>query len=241
VSGASYSAAIRVEYAATALQQAHVSPADSLVVESPLPGGVSETVRFLMNAVPPWIQIGGVVLGALVAAFVLRFLFLNQSAIRAWLTSRSSTVKVALAAVALLLIVTVGGMGAVTWNHTQHSNDFCTGCHVMNPAFQRFSSAENKHAELSCHDCHQQSIFASARQVYLWVAERPEEIGPHAKVANAVCEACHMPRRGGTPIQAGQRDLRHEWLPCAGGNQHRARQDGHTNGEALRGLPWFYR
>ena len=83
-------------------------------------------------------------------------------------------------------------MGTVTWNYTQHSNDFCVGCHVMNPAFQKFGSAKNKHGKLSCHDCHQQSLYASARQLYLWVAERPEKIGKHAKVPNEVCEACHV-------------------------------------------------
>lgn len=72
----------------------------------------------------------------------------------------------------------------------QHDNGFCTGCHVMNPAFQRFTASE--HDSLSCHDCHQQSVIASMRQLYLWVAERPGEIGEHSPVANAVCERCHV-------------------------------------------------
>src|SRR5687768_12321927 len=62
----------------------------------------------------------------------------------------------------------------------------------MNPAFSRFGAAENKHADLNCHDCHQQPLSASARQLYLWVAERPEEIGEHAPVPNRVCENCHV-------------------------------------------------
>jgi hypothetical protein len=72
----------------------------------------------------------------------------------------------------------------------QHDNSFCTGCHVMGPAYQRFVRSE--HDSLSCHDCHEQSLFASMRQLYLWVAERPEKIGPHAKVPSQVCARCHV-------------------------------------------------
>ncbi|HEU4996674.1 MAG TPA: hypothetical protein VFT29_17780, partial [Gemmatimonadaceae bacterium] len=190
--GAHSSAVARVFHSAAALQQAHVAPADSVVVESPLPGGVAEVVRFLLNTVPPWVQAGGVVAGAVVAVFVLRFLFLRRRAIGGWLASRTVGVKVALAAAGVVVVAGAGAAGTATWNYTQHANDFCTGCHVMNPAFQRFGNAENKHGRLSCHSCHQQSVFASARQLYLWVAERPERIGAHAKVPNRVCETCHV-------------------------------------------------
>ncbi len=190
--GTVYSAVARVAHSAAALQQTRVTSGDSVVVESPLPGGVAETVRFLLNAVPQWVQIGGVVVAIIVATIVLRFLILRRLEIRNWLASRSGALKLALAATSLLLVAAVGGVGAVTWNYTQHSNDFCIGCHIMNTAFQRFTHADNKHSELSCHDCHQQSLYASARQMYLWVAERPQEIGPHAKVANTVCENCHV-------------------------------------------------
>jgi len=192
VIGTHFGAVARVLHSAAALQQAHVPPADTVVVQSPLPGGVAEVVRFLLNTVPPWMQMGGVVVGAAVAVFVLRLLFLRRHAIRAWLSTRTRGVRLALAAAAVVLIAGTGGVGSVTWNYTQHSNDFCIGCHVMNPAFQKFANLENKHGELSCHACHQQSIFASSRQLYLWVAERPDEIGEHAKVPNQVCEGCHV-------------------------------------------------
>lgn len=175
-----------------ALPQAHAPSADSVVVESPLPGGVAETVRFLLNTVPPWVQMGGVVLAVVVAVIVLRLLIVRRRAIGGWLGTRSRGVKIGLGTLALLLIAGTATMGAATWNYTQHSNDFCTGCHVMNPAFQRFANLENEHAELSCHDCHQQPLTASMRQLYLWVKERPAEIGEHAKVPNQVCEGCHV-------------------------------------------------
>jgi hypothetical protein len=99
---------------------------------------------------------------------------------------------VALAAGVLGLILAAGGAGAVSWNYMQHDNGFCTGCHVMAKPFGQFQARSGKHDTLQCHDCHQQSIWASTRQLVLWVAERPEKIGAHAKVANVVCARCHV-------------------------------------------------
>ena len=75
-------------------------------------------------------------------------------------------------------------------HYVEHDNGFCTGCHVMNEPFRKF--AGSKHDKLECHDCHQQSTYASMRQFYLWVAERPDMIGMHAKVETAVCARCHV-------------------------------------------------
>ena len=177
---------------AAALQQPHVPPADSVVVESPLPGGVAGVTRFLLNTVPSWLQIAGLVAATIVGLLVLWYLFQRRRSIQAWLSSRPRGVQLSIAGLTMALATAIVGMGSATWNYTQHSNGFCTGCHVMNPAFQRFGSAQNKHGELSCHACHQQSVGASARQLYLWIAERPDKIGPHSKVPNRVCETCHV-------------------------------------------------
>lgn len=194
------SAAVRGLFSTAAFQQTeaaqresvHVGATDSVLVESPLPGGVAQVVRFLLNNVPPWIQIAGIVIGLLVAIAVGWYLVRRRARITSWVKSRGRGVQLAVAAAALLVLIAAGTVSAATWNYTQHSNAFCTGCHVMNPAFQRFTNDENKHAELSCHDCHQQPISASVRQMYLWIKERPEEIGEHAKVPNRVCATCHV-------------------------------------------------
>jgi nitrate/TMAO reductase-like tetraheme cytochrome c subunit len=177
---------------AAALQRPAATPTDSVVVESPLPGGVAAVTRFLLNAVPQWVQISGAVLAVFVGGILLWVLFRRRHTIRTWLGSRGRATLIALSTTAAVVALAAAAMGRATWNYTQHSNEFCTGCHVMAPAFQRFTSTTNKHGELSCHDCHQQSILASARQVYLWVAERPEKIGMHSKVPNRVCETCHV-------------------------------------------------
>jgi hypothetical protein len=190
--GSSANAAARLAVAPAALQQTPAHPVDTVIVDSPLPGGAAELVRFLLNTVPPWVQIGGVIVGTIVAVVVAAMLFRRRHAILAWVSARNRPVKVALAAVAVLLVAGIAGAGMATWNFTQHDNAFCTGCHVMSPAFVQFTTAESGHAELSCHACHQQAMSASLRQLYLWVAERPEEIREHAPVPNRVCEACHV-------------------------------------------------
>jgi hypothetical protein len=186
-------AAARVHIWAAAIpQEVHPTPIDSVEVESPLPGGVAELTRFLLNTVPPWVQIGGLILAALVGITVVVILFRRRHAIRTWLTTRPRKLQWVIGAVATVVLVSAGVLSAATWNYTQHSNDFCTGCHVMAPAFQKFGSEENAHAELSCHSCHTQPLSASARQLYMWISERPGEIGEHAPVPSAVCRGCHV-------------------------------------------------
>ena len=169
---------------------------------------------------PQWIQIGGAVAGAIAALVVLVLLWRNRVALWTWLTTRSRPLKLALGAAVVIGVLGGAVGGAVSWNYMQHDNGFCTGCHVMGPAFARFTQSE--HSRLQCHDCHQQSIFASMRQLYLWVAERPAEIGAHAPVANAVCEQCHA---GGD---------REKWQRIATTAGHRTHLE--SDSSALRGV-----
>jgi hypothetical protein len=175
-----------------ALQQAHAPALDSVRVKSPLPSGVAGVVRFLLTTVPPWIQIAGVILAILVGIAIAWALITHRRTIGNWLATRSTAVRVAIAAGVMAIVVGAASAGAVTWNYTQHSNDFCRGCHVMDVAVDKMRRGESKHADMSCHSCHQQSVGASAWQLYMWVSERPERIEKHANVPNRVCEACHV-------------------------------------------------
>jgi len=133
-----------------------------LKVASPLPGGVSAVVRFLFN-LPSWLQIGGAVLGALAGLAVVWWLWRNRRAIVLWLASRPWSLKLTIGFAAAGLVLLGSGGGALSWHYMQHDNGFCTGCHIMGPAYQRFTLS--KHDSLQCNQCHQQSIFASMRQV----------------------------------------------------------------------------
>jgi nitrate/TMAO reductase-like tetraheme cytochrome c subunit len=157
-------------------------------VRTPLPGGVGTFVRTALNA-PAWLQIAVIAIGVLTFLGLMLWAWLNLEEIGHWFGARSRGWKIAFAG---LVVLVAGGFGAfakVSWDYTQHNNDFCIGCHVMGTAWTRFQHSE--HHKLKCHDCHQQSIFASMRQLYLWVAERPASIPPHAKVPTNICLRCH--------------------------------------------------
>ena len=120
------SAVVPVFSWAAALQQTATQRPDSIVVESPLPGGVAAVTRFLLTTVPQWVQIAGLVLAVIVGAVVVWYLVRHRAAIRAWLTSRSTAIKWALGIGAAVVLAGMVGFGTATWNYTQHSNDFCT-------------------------------------------------------------------------------------------------------------------
>ena len=192
VIGLPFSAVIPAPHWVTALQQAPLPPADSVKIESPLPGGVAALTRFLLTTVPQWVQWAGLVVAVIVAGLLVWYIVRHRQAIKFWLATRSRITLYALGGTALAVVAVVAGLGAASYNYVQHSNEFCTSCHVMGQAFQKFGSTENKHNELSCHACHQQSMFESAHELYVWLKERPEEIGEHAEVPNRVCESCHV-------------------------------------------------
>jgi nitrate/TMAO reductase-like tetraheme cytochrome c subunit len=169
--------------------EAHVFQEIPDTLQSPLPAGVGALVRFLFE-LPQWFQIGGAIVGMMLALVVLVLLWRRRSALWTWVRTRPGGVKIAMAVAIALLVLGGALLGFTSWNYTQHSNDFCVGCHVMDPAAGRFSRSE--HAKLECHDCHQQPITASLRQLYLWVKERPHEIGEHAPVPDRICRTCHV-------------------------------------------------
>ena len=175
---------------------------DTIIVESPLPGGVDAFVRWLFT-LPRAVQIGAIVLGLLAAAAVVVLLWMRRGPIVVWLRTRSRGWKIGLAATAAVALAFVAGFGAVAWHYTQHSNGFCVSCHVMTNAYQRFQASE--HSKLECHDCHQQPIAASVRQVVVWIAERPQDIPEHGKLPNRVCARCHIQDRPGSPDSTWQR------------------------------------
>lgn len=167
----------------TALQQVREE------MESPFPDWADPLARFLFM-VPQWIQIAGAALAILVAVVLATLAWRRRRPISVWLGSRTTPLKWTLAGLAAVLIAAGTALGWQSWSYMHEDNDFCMSCHVMDVPFERFTTSE--HAELQCHDCHRQSVAASTRQVYLWVAERPQEIGPHAPVPNEICAECHI-------------------------------------------------
>lgn len=166
--------------------------ADSIAVASPLPSPALGVVRFLFNAVPQWVQIGGVFVAAAVALVLAVLAWRHRVALGNWLGARSRAWKMGFAAIVLLAIGGIGFAGTWSWNYMMHDNEFCVGCHIMGEPFKRFGTSE--HAKLKCHDCHRQSIFASMKELYVQVTERPDKIPEHRTVPNAICSECHIQR-----------------------------------------------
>lgn len=184
-------------YATTATIPARVhggQAADSIRMDqSPLPGGVATVFRFLFSGVPQWIQIAGVIVGAISVVVVGAMAWKLRAEIIAWLRSRTAGVKFALGAGVGTTLLAASLGGGWTYHYMMHENDFCSSCHVMSSAFGRFQKSE--HSKLQCHSCHQQSIFASTKELYFWVIDRPEKIRAHAKVPNRICADCHITQK----------------------------------------------
>lgn len=173
------------------LQQQAVIPTDTVspaVVRTPLPGGVGAFVRAVLNQ-PPWVQKTVIPLVGLALATIAFLLWRRRRRILDWLRSRSRGWKIAMVGLAAAVTTGFAVFSASAWHYTQHNNDFCIGCHVMGGAWTKFQHSE--HRTLQCHDCHRQSMFASMKQLYLWVAERPDKIPPHATVPTRICQECH--------------------------------------------------
>ncbi len=157
--------------------------------EVDLPGGVAPFLRAFFS-VSQGIQMAGGIVGGLVAIALLVWAVRRRLEILAWFRTLPRPWQVGFVSLALAVLVVVSAASRVSWNYMQHDNDFCTGCHVMGDAYLRFT--QSGHADLSCHDCHRQSIFASMRQLHLWVRDRPEEIGEHSPVPSEICAQCHI-------------------------------------------------
>jgi hypothetical protein len=157
-------------------------------IPSPFPR-LGQITRWLFG-IPSWIQIVGAIAALALLVWGGLVVWRRRTTIGTWLRTRSRSLQIATLASIAFAALLASVIGASGYNYTQHSNEFCTSCHVMDDAFTRFTDSE--HSQLECHDCHRQPVTASLRQVYLWVTERPEDIGAHAPVPNQICAECHI-------------------------------------------------
>lgn len=75
------------------------------------------------------------------------------------------------------------------YTYMQDDPDFCQSCHIMEESWDRW--ATSAHAEVGCHDCHHQSMFASAGLLFDFIFKRYERVEKHAAVQDEYCEDCH--------------------------------------------------
>jgi hypothetical protein len=171
----------------------HPPVTDSIAVKNPVPGGLGRLLNIFFN-LPQWVHLALVVAGVVVGGTAAWFAWKYRDAILTWLRTRDRRAKLALGAVGATAVLMAAGGGGYTFWYMEHKNDFCLGCHVMTPAWSKFAKSE--HSKLECHDCHRQSQLANARQLVMWIAERPEHIPEHAKLPTRVCARCHIQKPG---------------------------------------------
>ncbi len=193
---------------------------DSVVVESPLPDPLVPLVQWLFQK-PGWLMASGLVVGAILALATLVLVWKRRGAVARWLGTRLRTAKIALFGGAAALLLLMSGSGLAAYDYMMHDNDFCKGCHIFVPSGQAFvrpdtgtyllvNTVEGGHDSLSCHACHPFEIKAQTKELFYWIADRPEEVPPHAKVPRTICEQCHV-----------QGDAKETWQRVASTAGHR--------------------
>jgi hypothetical protein len=201
LSGALPMQAIQDTAAKVAEGQAHAL--DSVTSHPTFPDPVIRIVQFIFQQ-SPFVMWGGVVLGAIVAMFILVTAWRRRQRIGLWLRTRSGAVKAAMIGALVLLVAVATGMGYKAYDFVERDNRFCNGCHIFVPSGQVIARPdtgdytlvnllEGKHDTLSCHQCHALKPLKEAVKMVWWMSgARDEEIPPHAKVPREVCSNCHV-------------------------------------------------
>jgi hypothetical protein len=149
-------------------------------------------------SVPQWIQESGALLAIALGIAALVVVWWQRAHLIAFVRRRHLSTptpwKVGIAVIALLVIGVLSSSSAAFYTYSQQNNQFCLSCHTLHDEiFQRFQ--QSKHhtvANLRCHDCHDESLYAETRQIVYWMTRRPTKVGPHAPVPRQVCANCHV-------------------------------------------------
>ena len=74
---------------------------------------------------------GGVLLAAVIAGLILRWLWPRRQQIFGWLRSRSRGLKVAMLGVICLVVLLAVGLGYKSYHFVETDRRFCNGCHIF--------------------------------------------------------------------------------------------------------------
>ena len=154
---------------------------------------------------------------------MLWLLWKHRRDIWTWLTTRSQGTKLLMASTAGVFLLVAAGVGYKVNHYMEHDNDFCRGCHVFIPAGQPFvrpdtgtylivNQLEGKHDTLECHDCHLPDKIAQAKELVLWMVDRPDKV-PAAR-QGAAHRLQELPRVRARPRRPGRRSSRRRGTGC---------------------------
>lgn len=93
-------------------------------------------------------------------------------------------------AVGVSVVLIAGATLYRGYDYVQHDPRFCQSCHIMEEAFNKWSSSP--HHLVTCHKCHQQDTKDSLWQVWFYLTQRPDHVMHHPELNHAVCAQCHL-------------------------------------------------
>ena len=144
--------------------------------------------------------------------------------IRAW----PRPVKAGVLILGVVIVAVAIYQGTRGYDYVMNNPTFCRSCHTMEPAWDRWQTSE--HRKVSCHNCHEANVIASARQVITFVVRQPHRVGKHAVVPKEVCARCHesgdpkwrqVATTAGHVVHAEQRNI--QCVVCHAPSIHRFR------------------
>ena len=192
--------------AAVAFVQGVHDPLDSVVVHSPLPDPLIPFVQFFFQQ-PGWLIGTEMALGGALGAYVIWLLFSRRPKMLDWFWNAPRGARLMFIGANIAVVLVGLGAAGFGFNYMMHDNDFCKGCHIFVPSGQAWvkpdtgnyllvNALEGKHSKLSCHSCHPFEIRAQTKEMLMWIADRPEDVPPHGRVPQAICENCHATGEG---------------------------------------------
>jgi hypothetical protein len=105
------------------------------------------------------------------------------------------SLRAKLVIVGLVLTIVFGGavIAYKTYDFTQNNPKFCTGCHLMGPAYSTWAVSEHK--TVNCHECHHLSVPELNRLLISFIFKRPTSVPERHKeqviVNQKHCNQCH--------------------------------------------------
>lgn len=178
-------------------------PVDSVASHPAFSDPVITAVQFFFQQ-SPIVMWGGVIVAAILAAWLGRVVWIRRAKLRQWLVTRSALAKMALVGGIVLCLAAAAGLGYRAKTFVETDNRFCSGCHIFvgtgeawvpsdTGNYTLVNRMEGKHDSLSCHACHELKPVKEAVKMVWWMSGvREDEIPPHARVPREVCENCHV-------------------------------------------------
>jgi hypothetical protein len=218
--------------AVSASPQAAHDPLDSVVVNSPIPDPLIPFVQGFFQQ-PGWLIGLEFILGGAAACWTFWYLWTRRIWMFGWFRRAPRGAQVAFVGANLALLLAAVGSAGYSYNYMMHDNDFCKGCHIFVPSGQAWvkpdtghyllvNALEGKHDTLSCHACHPFELQAQTKEMLMWIADRPEDVPPHGRVPQAICEQCH--------VQGEARETWQRIAATAGHSVHLAQDTTHAGG-----------